>query len=233
VTAGCGLAVSDTEASSIAVGDRTFLLALPENYDPKNPYPLVFSFHGRGSNGAEFRSWARVEEAAAGQAIFVYPDGPDGEWEDEVYHTEFDFYDAVMDILSAAYCIDLNAVFAFGFSYGGWAVTQFACERPSLLRGIAPIAGGGPGAPCTSSMPTMIIHGTADTAQDIYRSEETRDLFLLNNGCIDAVTPIEPSPCVSYNECTDVLVWCAHEGEHIIPLFAPAAIWAFFDGLRP
>jgi polyhydroxybutyrate depolymerase len=231
-SSGCGQAVANTDAYTVTDGDRTYLVALPDGYDPKIPYPLVVAFHGGGDTGDGFRGWAGVEEAAAGQAIFVYPTGPDGIWNDEVFNSDFDLFDRALESLSSQYCVDLNAVFAFGFSWGGWAVTQFACARPNILKGIASIAGGGPMGNCTQPMAMMLIHGTADKAEPISSSESTRDQYVQNNGCADTFTDVAPSPCVSYSGCDEAVVWCAHDGEHGIPSFAPEAVWDFFNNLR-
>ena len=64
-----------------------------------------------------------MEETANDEAIFVYPDGFNGVWEQEVYDQDFSFEEAIMDAVKDEYCIDPSAVFAFGFSYGGWATS--------------------------------------------------------------------------------------------------------------
>jgi polyhydroxybutyrate depolymerase len=66
-----GVMAQTIEAAGL---ERDYDLAIPADYDPDHAYPLVFAWHGRGGNGELARLYFKVEEAAAGQAIFVYPD---------------------------------------------------------------------------------------------------------------------------------------------------------------
>src|SRR5690606_41730339 len=52
--------------------ERDYTLVIPGDYDPEHAYPVVFAWHGRGTTGGLARLYFKVEEAAAGQAIFVY-----------------------------------------------------------------------------------------------------------------------------------------------------------------
>lgn len=235
-SSGCGKEPGRGGAASVEItvdGRRgSYVLSLPRGYDPETPYALVFGFHGAGSTGADLRSWFYVEETANDEAIFVYPDGFNGVWEDEVYSRDFSFEEAIKSAVLDDYCVDPSAVFAFGFSYGGWATTQMACSRPDLVRGVASVAGGGPQGQCMGPIPIMIIHGSNDPLEPITSSEATRDDFLDVNQCDDDSTPVDPMPCVSYTECTEPLHWCPHDGEHNIPFEFDGAIWAFFSSLR-
>jgi hypothetical protein len=77
---GCGLVGAPTGvlgSQTITVGSqaRTYVLSVPRSYDPNTPLPLVFGWHGHGATGAFARQVFSIEPAAAGGAIFVYPDG--------------------------------------------------------------------------------------------------------------------------------------------------------------
>src|SRR5687767_7804243 len=65
------------ENGSITVGgeERSFVLSVPDGYDPETPTRLVFAWHGLGGDGALARLYFGVEQASGGAAIFVYPDG--------------------------------------------------------------------------------------------------------------------------------------------------------------
>jgi hypothetical protein len=53
-TAGCSQASSwdfdDTNHANITMGDRSFLVHIPANYNPTTPHALVLSFHGFKGN---------------------------------------------------------------------------------------------------------------------------------------------------------------------------------------
>lgn len=233
---GCGKTPGVTRASSqdISIDGQqgSYFLSLPAGYDPDTPYALVFGFHGAGSTGQDLRSWFYVEETSENEAVFVYPDGFNGVWESEVYARDFSFVEGLRTAIMENYCIDTNAVFAFGFSYGGWATTQLACSRPDLVHGVASVAGGGPQGQCSGPVPMMLIHGTNDNLEPIASSEATRDDFLDVNQCDGDSTPVDPAPCVSYAGCAEPLQWCPHDGEHNIPFEFDGAIWGFFSSLR-
>ena len=231
-SAGCGAAGARREAWTFRSGGREAVIAAPAGYDPNTPYPIVIAYHGGGDNGPSFRGWSGVEGAAGGGAIFVYPSGPGGVWESEVYSGDFAFVRAAVAQVFDEYCADPSAVFAYGFSWGGWAATQMACAAGDLVRGVVSIAGGGPMGSCGEATAVMLIHGRGDTAEQFSSSESSLRRFRGTNGCSDGEAPFDPSPCATHTGCDASLVWCWHGGGHEIPGFAPGAIWRFFQGLR-
>ena len=70
-SAGCGLAPDVADLLVVDGQDRTFVLHLPNDYDPNRAYPLVFAWHARGTSGQIAASYYYVEHAAAESAIFV------------------------------------------------------------------------------------------------------------------------------------------------------------------
>ncbi|MDV7396997.1 hypothetical protein RZS08_36700, partial [Arthrospira platensis SPKY1] len=74
---------------------------------------------------------------------------------------------ALTDTLHNWYNIDLNRVYATGFSNGGFMSYRLACEASDRIAAIAPVAGTMPIAIAnncqpTRSVPILHIHGTAD-----------------------------------------------------------------------
>jgi dienelactone hydrolase len=123
-----------------------------------------------------------------------------------------------------------------GFSYGGWAATQMAKARPTVVRGIVSIAGGGPQGGGSKDPPVaaMMVHGSNDTAEPPAAGESSRDHFVATNGCAATSQDVEPAPCKAYTGCMagKPVEWCLHPGVHEVPGFAPPAIWKFFTSLR-
>lgn len=218
---------------------RTYFLSPPANYDPNTPYELIIAFHGLGNTGSGFRDYLAMESVAAGKAIFAYPDGlpvPEGSsgWDLTANGRDIALLDAMIDQLSATYCINPGAVFVIGFSYGGWMANTAACVRGNRLHGFAAIAGGGPSGRCVGPLGAMIIHGTDDGSEPVTSGQHSRDLWRQTNGCGTQTQAVDPSPCVAYQGCTagDPLVYCEHSGlgGHVVPDFARAGIWNFFQG---
>lgn len=229
-TPGCGAtpATGSLEPQALEIDgvQRHYIVSVPSSYDPERPYPLLFAFHGGGDSGQGFKGWSGVENVAEG--IYIYPDGVNGIWAEEVYNNDFRLEHAAYEWAADHFCIDPNRVFAWGFSWGGWVTTQFACNSPDLLRGVIEIAGGGPlGQQCDTPVPMMLIHGSADDAEPITSSEKTRDLFTELNGCSPETSAYDPTPCLAHAGCEQPVVWCGHDGSHGIPDFAAQAITNF------
>ncbi len=243
---GCGMdAPSGVQERSIDVGgvERTYVLSVPDGYDPEQPYPLVFAWHGLGGDGALARLYFGVEAESQGAAIFVYPDGlrnTDGDtaWDLAPDGVDVALFDELLTSLSAEYCVDANRIFATGHSYGGYMTHRLACSRGDVLRAIGSVAGGPPfgggsNAECVGNVDALLVHGTFDPTVDVSQGIIVRDRFLEANGCGATTEPASPSPCVTYDGCTEGSVsWCEHDTPeaqaHNWPSFAAEGIWQLF-----
>ncbi|PCC67273.1 Poly(3-hydroxybutyrate) depolymerase [Nannocystis exedens] len=236
-----GVMAQTIEAAGV---ERDYDLVIPESYDPDTAYPLVFAWHGRGGNGELARLYFKVEEASAGQAIFVYPDGlplPDMDnqtgWDLAGDGGDVALFDAILADVGARLCIDPARVFSTGHSFGGYMSNTLGCARGGTVRAIAPVAGGGPFGACTGQVAAWIVHGTGDTTVPLSQGEGARDHWLSTNSCGDTTTPVEPAPCVAYDDCASgfPVHWCQHDepdlGGHGWPAWAGPAIWSFFTAL--
>jgi polyhydroxybutyrate depolymerase len=246
-TPGCGEtgAPTGTVNDSVTVrGEaRTFILAVPDDYDPDTPYPIVFAWHGRGSNAAQARAYFGVEQAAANAAIFLYADGlpqasveGDTGWDLSETGVDIELFDVLLERVSASHCLDSSRVFNTGHSFGGYMSNSVACFRGDVVRGIAPIAGGGPFGACDGPVAAWIAHGTVDSVVPFSQGEGSHLHWRDTNSCDDATGATQPAPCVAHSGCgARPVVWCAHDepafAGHGWPSFAPAAIWAFFADL--
>jgi poly(3-hydroxybutyrate) depolymerase len=240
-TSGCGLSAIESGEHTVSVdgAERTYLVDVPADYDASTPYPLVFGFHGATTSGSAFRGqfYGNLLSAMASEAIVVHADalGDPTAWDNEA---DVSFFDAMLDEISAALCIDEGRVFATGHSSGGFFTNALGCERGDVLRGIAPVSGGGPfvfgGAGCTGQVAAWIAHGESDDTVAFSNGEESRDHWAEANGCdpVNAM-PSTPAQCVEYAGCDAgfAVRFCAYEGGHEWPSFAPQGMWDFFESL--
>jgi polyhydroxybutyrate depolymerase len=236
-SAGCGRPANTAAPLRVYldVGEvkRSYFLVHPSAYDPNRPYPVVLGFHGSGSNGAEFRDALDLERLDRNAAMFAYPDGLDvagtTAWLLGPDERDVAFVDAVLAEIEANYCVDRRSIFAVGFSYGGWMVNALACARPSTIRGIVSISGGGPMGNCTGGVAAMMVHGSGDFDEPIMSGEASRDHWIEANGCGRPASPQPAGPCVSYPGCAGAkpVWWCRHDRGHEIPAYASERTWAF------
>ena len=241
-SSGCGRAPEfqgGTYELELGGSTRTFIVDVPEGYDPDRPYPIVFGFHGRDFSGEEFRSpsYGNLLSVAGDEAILVHPDTTStGAWELES-DLDVEFFDAMLETLSQGLCVDASRVFATGHSSGGYFTNVLGCRRGDVLRAIAPVAGGVPSDPdesaasCEGPISVWIAHGEEDETVPFINGESTLAYWLSGDDCdADSAEDVEPEPCVAFEGCSDAVEvrWCAYAGGHDWPGFAARGIWDFF-----
>ncbi|MEI6062713.1 MAG: PHB depolymerase family esterase [Bacteroidota bacterium] len=151
---------------------RSWVVYLPVNYSPGNSYPLLLALHGLTQTGAgmmQFTGFNSIADTA--NFIVAYPNGIGNAWNvgfaggstaDDV-----GFLSALIDTLHQDYNIDLNRVYATGFSNGGFLCYRLACELGDRVAAIAPVSGTMTDGSYTSCSPQQVtpvlhIHGTSD-----------------------------------------------------------------------
>lgn len=161
---------------------RYYYLHLPKNYSESQEYPLVFVFHGGGSNAKNIMKGSEYnQEADLEKFIVVYPQGtgkssflgPSGTWNagpktggyavmNNVNDTKF--FDSMYEQITSKYKINKQKVFSTGISMGGMFSYRLACERSDKIKGIAPVGSTITLDNCNPENPVSIIHfhGTAD-----------------------------------------------------------------------
>lgn len=242
-TSGCGTSrPSGLRTLNINVGGtmRSYVLNVPSGYTGNTPLSLVFGFHGQGWQASAFQSSVPdLERSAAGAAIFAYPQGLDSgsgtAWSVNASSRDTALVDALIGEIERTYCIDGNRVFAFGRSYGALFANVLACVRPSVLRGVAVMMGGGPFQfTCTQSTSWWGEHSQDDGTVPYSWGTQSRDLMRRLDGCGTQTVQANRPECVEYQGCTNGrrVVWCSTNGlGHNPASWADEDIWAFFSRL--
>ncbi|HKA82650.1 MAG TPA: PHB depolymerase family esterase [Acidimicrobiales bacterium] len=151
---------------------RTYLLALPDDYDGRTAHPLVFSFHGFASDKEGQDAYAAMAaEGTARGYIVVTPDalGEPRDWNyfaDPSRADDFGFVDALVVDLGERLCIDADRVYAAGHSAGSAFTGFLQCKPPYRFAAVAMVAAFIPTTcPVDRAPPAVIVfHGTADPA---------------------------------------------------------------------
>jgi poly(3-hydroxybutyrate) depolymerase len=214
--------------------NRAYSTYLPDGYDPARAYPVILLLHGCGSGTNNLP----MERETGSDAIVVRGTGSrdDGCWLDGATGNDMDYIDAMLEDVKSRFCADVSQFFAVGYSSGSWVVNQLSCVRSDVFLGLASVTGGEPPlGDCDGPVARMFVHDRDDTSNLIAWSESARERMLDVNECSDETMPVEPSPCVSHQGCSEghPVIWCetTGEGHNRQDNFAAPAFWDFFQEL--
>ena len=159
---------------------REFYYYLPQNYsENSSAMPLLISLHG-GDDYADYNMSYTGFRALADERDFI-PIFPQGTVAEEKGSTgwftgtcdsssvcDLGFIDSVIDFMGENLNIDLNRVYATGFSNGAFMTYSLGCNLSAKIAAIAAVSGTmdiGSISTCQSihPMPVLHIHGTNDT----------------------------------------------------------------------
>lgn len=230
---------------------RTYDLYVGENYDGHTRLPILFVFHGDGGTGAIIRSWTHLESGSEGNAIIVYPNQPYQTWDVDTEPTtnpDYKFVDDMIADIAQNLCVDRNRIFGWGLSRGAFFANALGCYRGNSFRGIVAHSGGGPSSQdpaqrdpyyyftgCTTQ-PTsaVVIHASDDKTVSYGTGIDSRDHWIISNGCSQKTESFGPSPCVSYTGCLtgNLVAWCSITGGHAFWSGAPDITWTFINALK-
>ena len=155
---------------------RSYLLYVPESYDPATPTPLVISLHGFAEWPAHQMQISKWNDLADQHGlIVVYPCGtqvplrwhtypmPDSDMDTE---DDVNFIQDLIEHLESEYNVDPARVYVNGLSNGGGMAFLLGCMLPERIAAVGLVAGFYPFSweeyHPTRPMPTMVFHGTDD-----------------------------------------------------------------------
>lgn len=129
---------------------RGYKIFLPRLYDGREKVPLMLNFHGGNQNIQAQVDLSNMNQIAdTANFIVVYPqaledpsDGNSTNWMRK-QPTSFDdvpFVSALIDEVSSNYSIDIERVYACGYSLGGEFSFELACKLNHKIAAIAPVA---------------------------------------------------------------------------------------------
>lgn len=251
-SSGCGLVRQPLEQITLNVNGvgRTFIDAIPPTYEPDNPHALVFAFHANaGGSSARTLQEQLLLERHLPQAIVVYPegqrDGPRNLWSDPNDSPDalrdYALFDALYNLYTTRYCIDLGRVYVLGVGMGGWFANSLACARADDVRAVATISGSISPSDCPGRVATLLLHNPASGQMPLRDVLATRDYWLEHNNLPDDPLPDPlPDPLTAFNcqrhgraDSRFPLLWCPYhqQSERPIPSDIGRSVAAFFADL--
>ena len=168
----------NTNAQSIVHDniDREYILYVPSSYDGTSAVPILFNFHGFGGSASQFMQEADMRSLAeADTFILVYPQGSclDGSshWnpcptggDNKSTADDVGFVEAMISEISSQYNLDMERIYAAGYSNGGMMAYGLANYKSDLIAAVASVSGTmlNCTGPTSHPMPVIHLHGTSD-----------------------------------------------------------------------
>ena len=127
--------------------ERTYLLYVPTSYQGTAKVPLVFNFHGYGSNASQQMMLADFGPIAdKNDFLVVAPNGQDSggrHWafgQEAGLQNDVTMVDALLKRLEGSLCVDATRVYATGMSDGGAMTAVLACVSSKTFAAFAAVA---------------------------------------------------------------------------------------------
>lgn len=209
---------------------RTYRMHLPDDYDPRHPYPVLLAYHGRSQQARDIQRYSGLDRA---DAVVLYPQGrtirgPKGStaWEGTrdlpVDGKDVAFTKELLAAAGRSLCIDSARVTAVGASQGGGFANVLACTAPGTVSAIAAVAGafyrpedGGVRNCRSGPMRVLEFHGTADPVIDYDGTKRSLPIpdwlhaWAKRNDCVGGPETVSVPPDVTERSWTD----CAGRSE--------------------
>lgn len=117
---------------------RSMKVYVPTNYNAGTAYSLVIGLHGLGDTPSNYIQGIAyfATNSYFGNVILACPDEGTASTSWFSGDEDFKILSAVINKLSSTHNIDLNRVFAQGFSFGGKSVYLHGLDEADFLRGI-------------------------------------------------------------------------------------------------
>ena len=156
--------------------NREYVLYIPDSYDGTSSVPLMLNFHGFGGSASDYMQEADMRSLAEVDTfILVYPQGsclegsshwnpcPTGE-DNKSTADDVGFVESMISEISSNYSLDMERIYAVGYSNGGMMAYGLANYKSDLIAAVASVSGtmldciG----PTSHPMPVVHLHGTSD-----------------------------------------------------------------------
>tara|TARA_A100000164_G_scaffold368582_1_gene391978 strand:- start:1423 stop:2397 length:975 start_codon:yes stop_codon:yes gene_type:complete len=191
---------------------REYIMYIPPDIESRENLPVIFNFHGyQGQANQFFNQTNLIDIANANGVVLVYPqgallDGGSTHWNAAPKNSssnsfinksnvdDIGFFMTLLEEVNQNNILDLNRVYAIGYSNGGMFSHFLACNTDNVFAAIGDVAGTmlidtynncNPSSP----VPVLKIHGTSDNVvayngfeqQGFKTVNEVVDFWKINN----------------------------------------------------
>jgi polyhydroxybutyrate depolymerase len=215
LSAGPGIFPAETIVSGGL--ERSYHLYVPTTYRSTRPMPLVFNFHGLGSNGADQFFYSELAFLAEKfKFILVSPNGVGNSWNGGFccgiaaaqQIDDVGFTSDMIDEISSEYCVNPDRIYSTGISNGGFMSYRLACDLADRIAAIGPVAAANLTISCEPSRPVPVIamNGTDDLLVSYAGGLASVEGWAAGNGCSEQTEVVYDEgevTCVAYQDCAE------------------------------
>ena len=152
------------------VGDRSYHIKAPDNWDGVTPLPVLMHFHGWMRQGTLIVKHGRISGATRRRGVVLLaPNGRGKTWDFWSSDTpDVDFAAAVIEDAARRYPIDKEQIFVSGYSYGAAMAWRYVCENGDGVAALLAVAGTLSQTESCPQAPREVrhVHGKTDTVMD-------------------------------------------------------------------
>ncbi len=151
------------------------------------------------------------------------------------------FFDAMIEQIAEAYCVDRSKIYLVGHSLGGWFTHKLACLRGAVVRGMAGVGSSGYSGNCTGPVASLLYQNVDDKLSSYASGVSGREIRKKVNLCSDKTTSMKIGSltCQKYEKYSSgsPVIWCegypTYGGDpHSWPITGGSDILSFFRGVK-
>ena len=200
-----------TTSDPALANTRSYLVHVPDDYDPSRPYRIVYLLqggcYGPGEVSMNVLDLANASQGGDPQAIYVDVGMPGLDVNPHCYDTgtgteslEYEAFELMHSSVESRYCVDNNRIFVAGYSQGGALSNMWGCYfagTPTPARKFSPrwairghaVVGGwrepNEPQPCNGPDAAIWIQETGDSVSSMYEDSNPSALMVALNadGC--------------------------------------------------
>lgn len=161
------------------LGDRSYHVKEPDEWDGETPLPVLLHFHGWMRTGALPVKHGRISGATRRRGVLLLaPNGNGRTWDFWDNDTgDVAFAAAVIEDAAKHYPIDRSRIYVSGYSYGSAMAWRYVCENGNDVAALIAVSGTLRQSEQCPQGPREVrhVHGLADTVMDfpVGRGEDT------------------------------------------------------------